>query len=191
MHPSSPPHQSPIAARILVVDDSRLQRRILCSMLKKDGHTVLEADSGIAALDICREAEVDIVLSDWMMPGMDGLAFCKAFKALPRESYGYFILLTSKSEKDDIAEGLGAGADDFLTKPVNAQELRARIVAGQRILEMERELTDKNALISQTLEELQSLYDGLERDLVEAQKLQQSLVPERFLTFGTTAVSML
>jgi len=152
---------------------------------------VREADSGGAALRICADYAPDLVLSDWMMPGMTGLEFCRLFRDMARDSYGYFILLTSKSDKDEVAIGLDAGADDFLTKPVNAAELRARIAAGARILQMERELTDKNRLITSTLNELQSLYDSLDSDLIEAKKLQQSLVNERYRDFGTAEVSLL
>ena len=174
---------------MLVVDDSRLQRRILAASLKRWGFCVREAETAHDALGLCRAAPPDLVLSDWMMPGMDGLEFCREFRALPREAYGYFILLTSKSDKTDIALGLDAGADDFLTKPVNAAELRARIAAGDRILGMERELTEKNRLIKSTLDELQSLYDSLDNDLIEAKKLQQSLVSDRHRDFGYAEVS--
>ncbi len=180
-----------VIRRVLVVDDSRAQRRILTASLQRWGFDVREADSGGAALRICTDYAPDLVLSDWMMPGMTGLEFCRLFRGLARDSYGYFILLTSKSEKDEVAIGLDAGADDFLTKPVNAAELRARIAAGARILQMERELTDKNRLITSTLNELQSLYDSLDSDLIEAKKLQQSLVSERYRDFGTAEVSLL
>jgi sigma-B regulation protein RsbU (phosphoserine phosphatase) len=130
-------------------------------------------------------------MSDWMMPGLSGLEFCRKFRDLQQESYGYFILLTSKSDKDEVALGLDAGADDFLTKPVNAAELRARISAGARILRMQRELTEKNRLIKSTLDELQTLYDSLDSDLVEAKKLQQSLVSEHYRDFGAAEVSLM
>lgn len=177
--------------RVLVVDDSRVQRRILSSSLKRWGYEVLEADSGHAALEICQREPLDLILSDWMMPGMNGLEFCRAFRQLKRDSYGYFILLTSKSEKDEVAHGLDVGADDFLTKPVNANELRARIRAGERIQQMERELTEKNRLVTDALAEIQCLYDTIEGDLIEAKKLQQSLVKERYRNFGTAEVSLL
>ena len=180
-----------VIRRVLVVDDSRAQRRILTASLQRWGFDVREADSGGAALRICADYAPDLVLSDWMMPGMTGLEFCRVFRDMARDSYGYFILLTSKSDKDEVAIGLDAGADDFLTKPVNAAELRARIAAGARILQMERELTDKNRLITSTLNELQSLYDSLDSDLIEAKKLQQSLVSERYRDFGTAEVSLL
>lgn len=177
--------------RVLIVDDSRLQRKILSSSVTRWGYDVLEADSGLVALEMCKSDPPDIVLSDWMMPQMNGLEFCDTFRNLPGDHYGYFILLTSKSEKGEVAQGLQAGADDFLSKPVNAHELRARISAGERILDMQRELTDKNKVISETLLELQRVYDSLESDLIEAKKLQQSLIRERTKSFDTGDLSLL
>lgn len=176
---------------ILVVDDSRLQRKILSSSLTRWGYEVIEASSGDQAIELCLARKPELVISDWMMPGMNGIEFCKKFRDLTKETYGYFILLTSKSEKNDVAEGLDAGADDFLTKPVNGNELRARITAGERILNMQRELTTKNRVISETLNELQRLYDSLDNDLMEAKKLQQSLVPERFKEIEDSHLSLL
>ena len=187
----SPAALQSIVRRVLVLDDSRVQRKILSASLVRWGYDVVEAASGPEALALCETIPFDVVISDWMMPGMSGLEFCSAFRALTRDSYRYFILLTSKSEKGEIARGLDAGADDFLTKPVNADELRARIVAGERILRMEHELREKNRLVSTTLAEIQSLYDSLNRDLVEARKLQQSLVRERHRSFGNAQVSLL
>ncbi len=177
--------------RILVVDDSRLQRRILGSSLRKMGYDIIEADCAERALEICAGGVPDLVLSDWMMPGMDGLEFCRAFRALSVGDYGYFILLTSKSEKNEVAQGLDAGADDFLTKPVNPDELRARISAGARILGMQRELSDANRVVTETLDRLQTVYDGIDSDLVQARKIQQSLVPELTRQFGASRVSLL
>ncbi|WP_371687458.1 PP2C family protein-serine/threonine phosphatase [Thalassococcus sp. S3] len=177
--------------RVLVVDDSKLQRRILVSSLNRWGFEVLQAESGEAALEICAKTPPDLVLSDWMMPGMSGLEFCKTFRGLKHESYGYFILLTSKSDKGEIAEGLDAGADDFLTKPVNSDELRARISAGDRILRMQRELSEKNRVITKTLGKLQEVYDTIDKDLMQAKKIQESLVPNLSEQFGKSRVSLL
>lgn len=178
----APAARAPV--RVLVVDDSRAQRRILSVQLNRWGYVVSEAASGEAALDLCRQQTFDIILSDWVMPGMTGVDLCRAFRALPREGYGYFILLTSKSEKTEIAVGLESGADDFLTKPVNSDELRARLRAGERIVSMHKELVEKNHLIGSTLDQLQKLYDSLDRDLMEAKKLQQSLIRDRMRDFG-------
>nr|WP_317852827.1 SpoIIE family protein phosphatase [Defluviimonas sp. WL0024] len=177
--------------RVMVVDDSRMQRRILSSQLARSGYEVLEAGSAEEALDISAATAPDLVISDWMMPGMTGIEFCQALRDRLQSGYTYFILLTSKTESAEIARGLESGADDFLTKPVSGDELRARIAAGERILRMERELTEKNRLLSSTLDELQAIYDSVDRDLVEARKLQQSLVRERHRSFGNAEVSLL
>ncbi len=177
--------------QVLVVDDSRGQRRLLSTQLSRWGYQVLEAASGQEALAVCATNSIDLILSDWMMPGMTGLDFCRAFRAQDHARYVYFILLTSKSEKGEVAHGLDVGADDFLTKPVHGPELRARIQAGERILQMERELQSKTKLIEATLQELQGLYDSIDRDLVQARKIQESLVPERHLQFGPSQVSLL
>ncbi|WP_413081160.1 PP2C family protein-serine/threonine phosphatase [Tritonibacter multivorans] len=177
--------------RVLVVDDSRLQRRILVASLKKWGFEVVEAESGEQAMEMCQQELPDLILSDWMMPGMTGIEFCRAFRESSGDGYSYFILLTSKSEKNEVAEGLDAGADDFLTKPVSSDELRARISAGERILRMQRELFEKNRIVSETLDELQSVYDAIDKDLMQARKIQESLVPELSKSFGSSSVSLL
>ncbi len=176
---------------ILVVDDSALQRRIVVLSIRKWGFDVLEAESGSQALEICKSAEIDMVLSDWVMPEMDGLEFCEEFRKLERARYGYFILLTSKNEKTDAARGLEMGAADFLSKPVNASELKARIRAGARVLDMEQKLHEKNEAVHSTLEELRGLYDEIDKDLAEAAKLQHSLVPIRHKRLKNAEISLL
>ncbi|MCK0141376.1 SpoIIE family protein phosphatase [Aliiroseovarius sp. F20344] len=177
--------------RILVVDDSRAQRSLMSKSLSRQGYEVEEADSGLEALKLFASQEFDLVLSDWMMPGMDGLELCKAIRAHKSSRYVYFILLTSKTDKGAVARGLDVGADDFLAKPFNPDELRARIAAGGRILSMERELQETNRLVSSALTELKTLYDSVDRDLVEARKMQQSLVRESFRDWGRAEVSLL
>lgn len=177
--------------RVLVVDDSRMQRRILSAQLARSGYAVIEAGTAEDALQLCDGDPPDVVISDWMMPGMTGIEFCQQLRTRIRAHYVYFILLTSKTETTEVARGLEGGADDFLIKPVSGDELRARIAAGERILSMERELTDKNRLLSDTLAELRGLYDSIDRDLVEARKLQQSLVRDRHRDFGPAEISLL
>lgn len=172
------------ARRVLVVDDSRMQRRILAAQLARSGYEVIEAGTAEEAMEICLRQEPDLVISDWVMPGRSGLDFCRDFRAMERSGYGYFILLTSKTDKNDVAAGLDSGADDFLSKPVNGDELRARLVAGERILRMQRELQEKNRL-------LRAQREAIDRDLVEAQKLQQSLVKERHRSFGSAEVALM
>ena len=196
-HPSRqrvnvPDSTEPAARRsILLVDDSTPQRRVLAKLLRGWGYAVVEAASGAEALDLIIRSEIDIILSDWIMPGMSGLEFCRAFRALERRRYGYFVLLTSKSGKEDVALGLDSGADDFLTKPVNGGELRARLLAGERIVGMQEELRDKNDLLSGALDQLKRVHEGLNRDLVEARRFQHSLIPDRVREFEGGRVSLM
>lgn len=176
---------------VLVVDDSRAQRHMLSMQLRRWGYLVTESEDAVAALRICAGTEIDIIISDWMMPGLTGLEFCRRFRALGRLRYGYFVLLTSKSEKTEVADGLEAGADDFLTKPVSSGELRARLRAGERMLAMQAELLAKNQVIARTLDELQALYDSLDRDLIEARKLQQTLIRDRERDYGWAKVALM
>jgi phosphoserine phosphatase RsbU/P len=185
------PPQPAAAPHVLVVDDSRAQRHMLLMQLRRWGYRVSDCESAEAALDICTGEDVDIIISDWMMPGLTGLEFCRRFRDLGRESYGYFILLTSKSEKTEIADGLEAGADDFLAKPVSGSELRARLRAGERMLAMQTELLAKNRIVARTLAELQKLYDSLDRDLIEARKLQQTLIRDRVRDYGWAKASLM
>lgn len=177
-------------ARVLVVDDSRAQRKMLSMQLSRWGYDVFDAASAEEAMALSQTQEFDIVLSDWMMDGMSGLDLCQAFRALEVEGYAYFILLTSKSEKTEIADGLEAGADDFLTKPVASGELRARLRAGERIVAMHQELIKKNRLLGQALTEVQRAHELLDRDLIEARKLQQTLVRDRFRDWGRGAATL-
>lgn len=160
-------------------------------MLKRWGYEVAEAENADKGLILCDDFRPDFIISDWMMPGMSGVEFCAAFRATDRAKYGYFILLTSKSEKTAVASGLESGADDFLTKPVSGDELRARMNARARILSMEQELKAKNAVITETLAELQSVHALIDKDLQQARILQQSLMPRRSTAFGNSRVSVL
>lgn len=176
--------------RVLVLDDSRAQRSLLTSLLRKWGHDVVDCDNPFEALEIAKDPSIGLILSDWMMPGMTGPEFCRALRASRREGYAYVILLTSKSERTALAEGLEAGADDFLHKPVRSPELRARMNAGARIVAMQREVVEKNHLLSSALGEIQTLYAALDHDLDEARRLQQSLLQDRFRRFGNVDMSL-
>ena len=169
---------------VLVVDDSRAQRRLLSRTLQKWGYETIEAESGEAAMEVARAQDIDIVVSDWMMPGMSGVEFCRAFREYCGERPAYFVLLTAQTEREVLAEGLDAGADDFLSKPFNSVELRARLRAGERVVNAQIALASKNEALSEAL-------GAIERDLKGARKFQEGLVPERHLVTGSIEVSML
>lgn len=176
---------------VMVVDDSALQRCILTATLTRWGFTVQEAASAVDALKMCRNRLPDLIISDWIMPGMSGLQFCRAFRELSKGRYGYFILLTAKSDKSEVVRGLDSGADDFVSKPVNVDELRARIMAGERILTMQRELSSKNRVISEALSALQVVHSALDRDLDEARKFQESLLQDPLHDFSEGTISLM
>jgi two-component system cell cycle response regulator len=129
--------------KILIADDDKLSRRILQTTLQKAGYEVLAAEDGVSAGKILSEAEGPrLALLDWMMPGMDGLDVIRAVRSQTNMPYVHMILLTSRQSKEDIIAGLESGADDYLTKPFDAEELRARLRTGERILRLEDNLVE-------------------------------------------------
>jgi sigma-B regulation protein RsbU (phosphoserine phosphatase) len=150
---------------------------------------VLEAENGPEALRLCRAQRIDIVLSDWRMPGMSGPELCGALRARDPGHYCYFILLTAHDEQATAA--LDSGADDFLAKPVDPAELRARMRAGLRILEVEERLRERNRVVSQSLSRIKDLNTLLQRDLEAARRLQHSMVPERDMRMNNTRISLM
>ncbi len=129
---------------VLIVDDNPIIQKMMNISLSKAGYEVTSAENGRDALRKFDQKFYPIVLTDWMMPEMDGLELCKAIRKLPTDGYVYIILFTAKDSKEDIIKGLEAGADDYLTKPVNHPELMARLNTGVRILELEKSLRKAN-----------------------------------------------
>ena len=127
--------------RILVADDDRASRHVICAYLCKWGHEVVPAMDGIEALKILRtDTAISIALVDWMMPGLDGLEVCRQLRALPSRTYTYMISVTARTSKQDLVCALEAGFDDFLTKPVEPEELNARLLVGSRIVDLQKKL---------------------------------------------------
>lgn len=127
--------------KILVVEDDLISRELLRSALEDGGYTVVMAHDGATALEILVRERIRFVITDWEMPGMSGLELCRQIRRRSHHGYIYTILLTAHGKSRDIVEGMSAGADDFIVKPFNGQELLVRIRAGERILSLEtREL---------------------------------------------------
>ncbi|MBK9710318.1 MAG: diguanylate cyclase [Kouleothrix sp.] len=125
---------------VLIVDDDPVQRRILRSQLVRLGYDVREAADGDQAWTQLQQESAPIVITDWMMPQLDGPALIAQIRAAELPGYTYVILLTAKDHREDVVIGLEAGADDYLTKPCDAHELRARVAIGARIVDLERRL---------------------------------------------------
>lgn len=130
--------------KILVVDDERIDRRIVEKTLTRLGHTVVLASSAEEAWKRIQRETVRFVITDWNMPGMNGVQLIKSIRATMLPSYVYIILITSNSKDEDVVQGLYAGADDYLTKPFNPAELEARVAVGERMLALEDGLMQAN-----------------------------------------------
>lgn len=161
----------PAPISILLVDDDRIHSRILEVRLRAQGYQIAVADSGEAALVQARLCPPTVILCDWLMDGMNGLDVCRAFKAEPALESAHFILLTSRSRVEDRVEGLDCGADDFLSKPVDPEELLARVRSGIR-------LHQANERLKLLASELHQQKLRLDQELEEAASYVRSLLPE-------------
>ena len=130
---------------VLVVDDSPVCRKIFEQLLPQDLYRVCYAANGAEALRTLKENRPAIVITDWVMPDFSGLELCRRIREDKSASYTYVIVMTSKKEEDAVLRAMEAGADDFLAKPFNNNEMMARIGAGRRIIELHRRLEDKSA----------------------------------------------
>jgi two-component system cell cycle response regulator len=143
--------------KILIAEDDVVSRRLLQKTLEGWGYQVFSAENGREAWEIFQREDLKFIIADWVMPVMDGVTLCMKIRSSPAHGYVYFILLTGKDKKEDIVSGLDAGADDYVAKPFERDELKVRVRAGERIIKLERELSDKNdklRLLNVRLEEL-------------------------------------
>ena len=130
--------------RILIAEDDAVSRRVLAMQLGKWGHEVISTENGLDAWEALHDANAPLIaILDWMMPGMDGVEICRRMRQEQTDSPTYLILLTAKSRKENVIEGLEAGADDYLTKPFDRHELRVRLQAGARIVELQESLHER------------------------------------------------
>jgi two-component system cell cycle response regulator len=138
---------------ILLAEDDPVTRMLMTRFLKKAGYEVSAVENGNEALDHMTERYYPILVTDWEMPGMDGIELCKAVRNLQLDGYVYALLLTARNAKEHIIAGLEAGADDYLIKPVHEPELIARLNTGRRILALEHSLraaNERNRVLSVT-----------------------------------------
>jgi len=127
--------------RILIAEDDTVSRHLLTNFLTKWEYDVTVTTDGTQALRVLEGDDTPrLAVLDWMMPGLNGIQICKKIRERPDQPYIYLLLLTARSQKKDLLQGLEFGADDYLTKPFDAQELRARLHVGERILNLEDEL---------------------------------------------------
>ena len=135
--------------KILIAEDDMTSRLVLGATLKKLGHEVTAASDGQEAWNAIEQEHFPVLISDWMMPGLDGLELCRLIRGVPRSQYTYIILLTALGGKGSYLDGMDAGADDFVTKPFDEEQLVARLRVAARILDLHETLRT------------QAMYDGL------------------------------
>lgn len=165
--------------KILIADDEALSRRLLERTLERAGYEVTAVENGnLAVQELTRPDGPRLALLDWMMPELDGPGVCREVRKRVERAYAYMVLLTSKESKEDIVTGLESGADDYLTKPFNADELKARLRTGERILHLEDRLVEarEQMRFKATHDPLTSIWnrgvimDLLGRELVRSQR---------------------
>ena len=158
------------AVTVLLVDDDRIHSRIFENRLKAEGYRIISVNSGEDALMQARICQPTVIICDWLMEGMDGLQVCRAVKSDHNLQSTHFILLSSRSRVEDRVAGLDCGADDFLSKPINAEELLARVRSGIRLNHATNQL-------QRLAEELTQQKRQLDEELAEAAGYVQSLLP--------------
>jgi len=170
--------------KVLIADDENVSRRKLEEFLEDLDYRVISCKGGLEAWDVIQSGNApNMLILDWMMPGMDGMEICRRVRELAREPYTYILLLTSRGGHEDIVKGMEAGADDYITKPFNQNELRARLNAGRRIVELNEDLLNiRNDLKRQAIyDELTGLYNRhymieiLEKEFSRAMRYQTDL----------------
>ncbi|MBE9038855.1 SpoIIE family protein phosphatase [aff. Roholtiella sp. LEGE 12411] len=149
--------------QILIIDDDHSMKILLKRMLEKQGYEVLAASSGEEGIEKALACHPALIICDWIMPGLNGLEVCHRIKTDPKLSTTFFILLTSLDSVADCVKGLDAGADDFISKPIEQNELQARVRAGLRLHQLSRDLQTQKLL--------------LEAEMSEAAEYVRSLLP--------------
>ncbi len=148
---------------ILIAEDDPVSRALLSKTLKKWGYNIFAANDGLEALELYKNNDISIVISDWLMPNMDGLALCEEIRKFIKNNYVYIIIITSKEQTSDIKEALDKGADDYITKPLDIERLKASIKTARRIISLSENLNHE-------IEQNRLLLDNMQEGLLKVDK---------------------
>lgn len=144
--------------RVLLAEDENVTRRLLEAQMTRFGFEVISVADGLKAWEILQSPDSpSLVVLDWNMPGLDGPDICRRLRESGRSGYTYMLLVTARAAKSDVVQGLSAGADDFVSKPVDPDELHARLRTGERIVRLERELASQVTQLQAAAEHVQEL----------------------------------
>ena len=157
--------------RILIAEDDIQTRRSLEDTLRELGHEIVATGNGREALEQFKNSSFQMLITERILPELDGITLIKEIRSMRQSEHVHIIMLSAPSNKDDLVQGLKAGADDFLAKPVNANELQVRLLAGECILELKRKLHHQKA-------DLEAANMRMKKDLEAAAAIQMSLLPK-------------
>ncbi len=144
--------------KVLMAEDDAVSRRVLETILVKLGYSVTAVSDGAAAWDLLQRPDAPkLAILDWMMPGLDGVDVCRRLREHPTAEPTYVILLTAKADKNSVVVGLDSGADDYLTKPFDREELRARLQVGKRVIELQKTLAERVRTLEDSLTQVRQL----------------------------------
>ena len=159
--------------KVLIAEDDSVSLRLVEALLAKWGYDPITARDGVEATEALNgEDPPQLAVLDWMMPHKDGITVCRELRSQPGRAYTYILLLTAKVQEKDLVEGLAAGADDYLTKPFSSEELKARLFAGERILNFQRQLVEAREALR-----VQAIRDAL-TGLFNRRYLEEALARE-------------
>jgi len=180
--------------KVLVVEDNQTTQLLLVTVLRSWGYNVLATDTAEQAVDTVMRELPNIIITDWMLPGMNGPTLCEKVRKLELQHYIYMIIVTALYDVSNVVTGLEAGADDFLRKPVNFSELRVRLASGQRVIRLEEKLRNQNDHLSAITDKLNHINTELlvaesriREDMAFADKIQRNLLPENDVHFNGVA----
>lgn len=139
--------------KVLIAEDDKVSSKVLERNIRNWGYKVIISNNGQQAWNAFQKDEIPLAILDWMMPKIDGLELCQKVRQLKKNNYTYIILLTSKDRKEDILEGFRAGADDYIVKPFDTLELRARLQTGKRIVDLQNQLIQSNLKLEELARE--------------------------------------
>jgi DNA-binding response OmpR family regulator len=144
--------------KVLIAEDDMVSRRLLEASLTRWGYEVVVTCDGAAAWEVLQRGDApSLVILDWMMPGMDGIEVCRRVRSALTAMPPYLILLTAKGRREDIVTGLRAGANDYVTKPFDREELRARMQVGMRMVELQQSLAERVKALEEALTRVKQL----------------------------------
>jgi len=170
--------------KVLIVEDDPISCAMLAKVLTEMGHDVSKAWNGREALDQISQEPVQLMITDWLMPEIDGLELCRRIRSFPDEKYLYVIMLTSKDENRDLIEVLKSGADDFISKPFDPEELKARVATGERVITLNEKLLETSLQMEMKNKKLEKAVKRLEE--TQAQMLQT----EKMASIGQLAAGV-